>query len=230
MLDEQTLSTVVGELVGSASVLGHDLAAETAALIAADLLGAGFPVSDIRSAMRRVRSEFSGRLTLKVVLDKLEELHGRLAPNEAWAVAFQSHDESCTVVWTDEIESAWWEAKPLMDAGDNVAARMAFISAYERVVRDARAARKLPVTTLSLGWDADKRREAVEQAHKSGRISAARATALLGSVPQRDEPQKLLAAPSAGRPAKGSPRVLDMLAGLMTAQGRRNMLLQGEQQ
>ena len=61
MLDEQTLSTVVGELVGSASVLGHELNAETAALIAADLLGAGFPLADIRSAMRRVRSEFSGR-------------------------------------------------------------------------------------------------------------------------------------------------------------------------
>ena len=35
-------------------------------------------VADIHSAMRRVRSEFSGRLTLKVVLDKLEEIRDAL--------------------------------------------------------------------------------------------------------------------------------------------------------
>lgn len=227
MVDEKILSAVVGELVGTAKVLGYDMEAEASALIAADLLGSGFSLADIRGAMRRVRSDHAGRLTLKVVLDKLEELHGRLTPNEAWALAFQSHDESCTVVWTNEIEAAWWDVKPLMDAGERIAARMAFISAYERIVCEARAARQHPVTTLSLGWDASKRREAIAQAARSGRIGADRAQALLGSVQPRNDAQKLLAAPAVGgKSAKGSQKALSMLSALMTEQGRKNLLLQ----
>jgi hypothetical protein len=39
------------------------------------------------------------------------------------------------VVWTDEIVQALAVAKPLLDARDKVAARMAFCQAYERLVR-----------------------------------------------------------------------------------------------
>jgi hypothetical protein len=58
---------------------------------------------------------------------------GRPKPDEAWAIALKAIDESASLQWTDEIAEAWGIAKPVLDAGDEVGARMAFREAYERI-------------------------------------------------------------------------------------------------
>ena len=48
-------------------------------------------------------------------------------------IALLSSDESDTVVMTDEIQLALGAARPVLDLGDKVGARMAFISAPSKL-------------------------------------------------------------------------------------------------
>jgi hypothetical protein len=52
--------------------------------------------------------------------------------NEAWSLALQAQDETKTVVWTELIARCWGIALPILEAGDKVGARMAFIEAYKK--------------------------------------------------------------------------------------------------
>jgi response regulator RpfG family c-di-GMP phosphodiesterase len=88
-------------------------------------------------------------------------------------------DERNTVVWTDEMAQAWSVAQPIVQVRDMVGARMAFISAYERLVRTAREERRVPVVSVSLGWDAELRAKAVEQAVSLGYLPQGQATEYL---------------------------------------------------
>lgn len=103
---------------------------------------------------------------------------GRLGPEEAWACAMRSADESNTIVWTDEMSQAWAVVVPVLYGGDQVGARMAFKEAYVRMVDESRRARRAPVWTASLGFDASKRDEALQAAAKAGRIAAPELLAL----------------------------------------------------
>lgn len=113
---------------------------------------------------------------------------GHPTPEEAWAIAVTAEDEDETVVWTDEIAQAWGVARPILALGDRIGARQAFVSAYQRLVNEARAAGRAPRWTLSPGRNAARRRAVVEQAVADGRISADRAKALL---PPPDAPGEL---------------------------------------
>lgn len=96
---------------------------------------------------------------------------GRPGPEEAWAMAVKSQDEAVTMVWTAEMAEALAVCRPLLDAGDDVGARMAFKEAYTRMVNDARQARARPVWAVSLGHNAAGR-DAVLLPHvEAGRIS-----------------------------------------------------------
>lgn len=97
---------------------------------------------------------------------------GRPEANEAWALALQSTDENDTVVWTVEASEAMSAARPILDLGDKVGARMAFIEAYTKLVRDARQNRVPTQWQVSEGFDRDRRRVAVAQAIELGRIPA----------------------------------------------------------
>lgn len=98
-------------------------------------------------------------------------LDGRPDENEAWAVALTSRDEAETVIWTDEMAGAFNLARPLLETGDEIGARMAFKDAYKRLVGDARAA-SLPANwTVSAGWDAGRRQVAVQKAVVAGLLA-----------------------------------------------------------
>lgn len=97
---------------------------------------------------------------------------GRPEANEAWALALQSTDENDTVVWTVEAAEAMSAARPILGLGDKVGARMAFIEAYTKLVRDARQNRVPTQWQVSEGFDRDRRRVAVAQAIELGRIPA----------------------------------------------------------
>lgn len=176
-LNDDDLTWLVRQLAATAELLGQELKPNAAALLADDLSVYDRPL--LAAALQRVRSEHTGRLTPKAIIDRIDELAGRPAANEAWALASQALDERVTVVWTGEMSEAWSVAQPLAAAGDMVGARMAFIATYERLVRAARDERRMPQTWVSLGWDTSARAAAVEQARARGYITAARAAEML---------------------------------------------------
>lgn len=168
-MNEQEMQWLVKQLLGTAEVLGQPLSPTAAALMAEDL--SSFTQLVLARALSRVRNEHAGRLTLKAILDRIDDAVGRPAANEAWAIASTALDERATVVWTNEMADAWSVARPLAEAGDMVGARMAFIAAYERVVRAARELKAVPSVTISIGWDAESRNPAIEKALALGYIS-----------------------------------------------------------
>ena len=87
-----------------------------------------------------------------------------LTANEAWATALPAMDEAATVVWTPETAKAFEIARPLLEEGDKIGARMAFIPAYERLVDQAKRENRAPVYEVSAGWDSNIREIAVQTA------------------------------------------------------------------
>jgi hypothetical protein len=60
---------------------------------------------------------------------------------------------------------------PLLNAGDDVAARMAFKSFYNKITSAARAKNEKPEWALSLGFDKEKREEITQRAAALGFLS-----------------------------------------------------------
>lgn len=92
--------------------------------------------------------------------------------NEAWAMVQRADDEAETVVWTEEAKQAYFRAaKPLIDEGDRIGARMAFLDAYEKQVSAAIQANRPPTVEISEGHDPTLRRPAIEQALNHGLLT-----------------------------------------------------------
>lgn len=103
---------------------------------------------------------------------------GRPGADEAWAIALRSADEADSVVWTGEIAQAWGICKPVLDAGDEVGARMAFREAYGRLVGESRR-QSMPVAwSASLGHDPGRRADAIKRAVAEGRLPQSELLAL----------------------------------------------------
>ncbi|MFN6993719.1 MAG: hypothetical protein ACK4PH_05905 [Aquincola tertiaricarbonis] len=146
------------------------------------------PIEAIRAAFdAHVKDPQRGRFvpTPADVIAQLEGLaaaDGRPGAEEAWAIVQAGADEAATLVWTDEIGQAWGIAKPVLDGGDEVGARMAFREAYNRLVAEARKAGRPAAWAVTLGHDQTRREAAVREAVLAGRLVA-------------DEVQHLLPAP-----------------------------------
>lgn len=133
---------------------------------------APFPAATIKRAFeayRMERPDFAPAPNGIVARARL--MDGRPDENEAWAVALTSQDEAETVVWTDEMAGAFNLARPLLETGDEIGARMAFKDAYKRLVGEARAANKPANWTVSAGWDAQRRQIAVQKATVAGLLA-----------------------------------------------------------
>jgi hypothetical protein len=102
----------------------------------------------------------------------------RVSADEAWTML--PHDESDTVVWTDEMAEAYSIAKK---EPDSTASRMAFRSAYDRIVERNKVQGIRPKWIYSVGWDTEKRCIALQAAIKQGRISASDVDPLLLESP-----------------------------------------------
>ena len=155
-------------IVATAEVLGQSLTADAAEMMADDL--ADYPAGTVSAALKACRRELNGKLTLAAILQRVQAADGRPGKDEAWAIAMTTNDEFETVVLTDEIQLALAAAKPVLDAGDKVGARMAFISAYERLVGQAREDAKPVNWHVSVGFDASRRIQAVTRAIQMQRI------------------------------------------------------------
>ena len=192
--------TVVQDIAVTAELTQTTLTGPAMAVMARDLLQA-YPVDSILSALDRCRREISGKLTLKAVIERLDDADGRPGANEAWSIALSGFDETETIVTNNEIATAMGIAKPIMDSGDDVGARMAFRDAYERIVREERAKGTCVNWWPSLGTDTHRRIDAVKEAVDRGRLTSERARAYL---PAPATPEEL---------AKGN-----AIAGLLTGQ------------
>lgn len=103
-------------------------------------------------------------------IEMIVSADGRPGPEEAWALALRSRDESITIVWTAETCTAMGIAQPLLQSGDDVGARMAFKEAYIRLVAEARAQRRTLAWDVSLGYDAKERDRVLLPHVQAGRL------------------------------------------------------------
>lgn len=173
MLNDNDLGWLVQQLIGTSELLGQQVSPQAAAMLADDLCS--FPREVLARALSRVRTEHTGRLTPKAILDRIDEAMGRPGANEAWAMALNALDERKTIVWTAEMSDSWGVARDIAAQGDMVGARMAFIGAYERLVRTAREERRLPEVSVSVGWDGALRVAAIEKAVQLGYLTTSQA-------------------------------------------------------
>lgn len=169
MLSSENLAALAGAICATAETLGQTISGSAAQLMAEDL--AEHDPVDIRRALQACRRELTGKLTLAAILQRIQASDGRPGKDEAWSIALEAADESATVVMTAEILQAMTAAQPVLDLGDKVGARMAFLSAYERLVTLARAEAMPATWSVSLGFDPARRVTAIESAVRMQLIS-----------------------------------------------------------
>ncbi len=141
-----------------------------------------YPLDVIRQALTTHAADCPFAPTPADLVARIRGLDGRPAPEEAWSIASVATDEALTVVWTDDIAEAWGIARPVLEAGDKVGARQAFIAAYERLVSVARRELVPARWQVSLGHDPQARRQALARAVEQQRLSPHQAVALLGRL------------------------------------------------
>lgn len=180
MLSYEAVAELAGGICATAETLGQTISASAAQLMAEDL--AGYEAADIRAALQSCRRELTGKLTLASILQRIQASDGRPGKDEAWAIALMSSDESDTVVMTDEIQLALGAARPVLDLGDKVGARMAFINAYERLVTQSRDDGKPVNWHVSIGFDANRRLQAITKAVQLKRIPQERGQLYLADL------------------------------------------------
>lgn len=170
------LDSVIDHLCATAEAMGVTLSPSAALVMAGDL--AEYPLAVVTGALKACRRECRGRLTLADILQRAQSSDGRPQRDEAWSIAL-SADEVATVVLTDEILSALQVARPLLEARDKVAARMAFVSAYDRLVASARDEGQRVNWTVSLGYDSAQRAQVIQQAVDLKRLPQAEGNRLM---------------------------------------------------
>ena len=132
---------------------------------------AGYDLIDIGSAMDSYVTSPAGHYAPGPgdLIDLMRKQYGHISAAEAWPLALTSTDESATVVITQQIAQALAVARQCLDAGDKYGARLAFVSAYERLLLSAPP---VPVWYASLGDDASGRSAALRKAAEDGRLSS----------------------------------------------------------
>lgn len=179
-MNDQQVAGLAAAICATAEAMGQEMNPGTAAMMAEDLCAYSVPV--VKAALKACRFEVKGKLAMADILQRVQASDGRPGKDEAWAIAMTTNDEFETVVLTDEIQLALAAAKPVLDAGDKVGARMAFISAYERFVSQAREEAKLVSWHVSVGFDANRRIQAVTKAMELKRIPQERAQKYLADL------------------------------------------------
>lgn len=166
-------SQVIEAIAVTAELCGRTFSPAAAMVFAGDL--EGFPDSAIVAALTRCRKEVKGFLTIADVVSRIDD--GRPGAEQAWAMIPQ--DDTTSVVWSQEMASAFGVAQPLLEMGDKIGARMAFKEAYAKLVSDARDQRQPAKWSPSFGDDKNGRQGALIEAVRHNRISVDSAIALL---------------------------------------------------
>ena len=152
-------------LAATAELCGTVFTPAAARMLADDLSHYSEPA--LLAALVRCRRELTGKFNAQAIVDRIED--GRPGAEQAWGV--MPRDELASLVWTDEMRAGWVAAKPLIDDGDRIAARMAFKEAYVKAVREAREAAIAVRWTFSPGRDPHERERVLLEAARLGRLS-----------------------------------------------------------
>lgn len=179
-MNDQQVAGLAAAICATAEAMGQEMNPGTAAMMAEDLCS--YPVPVVKAALKACRFEVKGKLAMADILQRVQVADGRPGKDEAWSIALCGHDESETVVLTAEIQQAMTAAAPILRLGDKVGARMAFMSAYERLVIQARA-EAVPVSwSVSLGHDPVRRVTAIESAVRMQLITQEAGTQYLADL------------------------------------------------
>lgn len=182
--------------------------------IMAEDLAAELTDQQLLSALARLRKE-SEWVSVKAIIQLAARDDGRPEVEAAWALCPLSEEKS--VVWTAEMAEAYGMCRPILAAGDAIAARMVFKEQYPLLVDRARSQRRPVQWSVSFGWDQDDRVRALQEAVEHKQLKVSTAVALM---PERQhefqEPTDaalVLAAPKAEtRSLLGIHRVLHTMA------------------
>lgn len=168
MLSLHDKDQLIDALCLTAEAMGNVITPSAAMMMADDLHEYSLP--ELGRALRACRREVKGRLTVADIIQRCQAEDGRPGKDEAWSIGLESSDEYGTAVMTWEIQQAMIPAKVILDEGDQVGARMAFMSAYERLVRESRQINRPIEVIVSLGFDKERRATAIQQAVQLGRL------------------------------------------------------------
>jgi hypothetical protein len=153
---------------------------------------APYPLDIVRAALQTYCDENGEFAPVPAgIAMRCKLMDGRPGAEAAWATALNSRDESNTVVWTSECASAFALCQPVLAAGDEVGARMAFKEVYIRLVALARAQQRPAEWSASLGWSDrgshERRLNALGEAERRGLLLPAPIAGLLeGPQPTSD--------------------------------------------
>lgn len=148
-----------------------------------------FPMEMIRRALAAYMESESGKYMptpseIRAILKTLSGISARPGGDEAWSMIPISERESAVI--TDEMMEAMLPAQILINRGDTIGARMAFKSAYERIVSTNILIGKLPRWVPSFGWDPGLRVNALAQAVLSQKVSLDTAVSFLEAPADRE--------------------------------------------
>lgn len=211
-MNDQQVAGLAAAICATAEAMGQEMNPGTAAMMAEDLCA--YSVSAVKAALKACRFEVKGKLAMADILQRVQAADGRPGKDEAWSIALTASDESETVIMTAETQQAMTAARPVLALGDKVGARMAFMSAYERLVTKARAEAVPTTWSVSLGFDPVRRVTAIESAVRMQLISQQAGTQYLADLriaPVTVDGQAI-AGLLTGSPAMPSPHLREKLA------------------
>lgn len=161
----------------TAELMGSEISPTSAAVMASDL--SSYPKDLVIEALSHIRKESKSRLSLALVIEKIEELTpgGRPSPEEAWAMV--PKDEQSSAVMSNEMAQALGVAQSLIDDGDMVAARMAFKESYSNIIKFNKMNSIKVEWFPSLGFDKEGRAPALADAVRNNRIGVDHALILV---------------------------------------------------
>lgn len=140
---------------------------------------------------------------------------GHPGPDEAWGLLLRlMRDERETGVLTEAMRAGWQACQPILDAGDEVGARMCFLDVYRRRMQDARQRGNPAHWSVTLGTDPQLRIQRLNEAVAARRIAVDQARLLLpGPTPASlDEVAGWLEGPEANPQDLNTPQRLHGMA------------------
>ncbi len=153
-------------IAATAELCGKVYSPAAARMLASDL--EGFPEHAVLAALTRCRKELGNApFNVSAITTRIEDGHPGV--EEAWAL--MPMDETQTVVWTPQMSNAFAQAKPLLDSGDRIAARMVFKEQYTKALTLARDKKIMAKFTPSLGSDRSHQESILRAAVEYGRLT-----------------------------------------------------------
>lgn len=172
-------------LAATSELCGNRLSDIAARVLVSDL--AEYDEETVIAALKRVRHEHQGNLTLAAIVTRMKTAGGHPGAEEAWALC--PKDEDTTVVTTSEIIGAWNLCKALYYSGEQVAARMAFREAYTSSIAGRQQTKAK--WFISMGQDKGTHVHAVLTAIEQARLEMRHGLSLLDTE-QRFEAERSL--------------------------------------